>query len=1221
MQPLLNKSSRAQKTAAEESGAPVSPLQILKDPPPKPRTKKPKIEQTESESDASSSQPPPSATSLLFESIASADTKTSDSEINTLQSTSVTESNIPVTAQTYALVHIWDSTTDVATASSTSPPAYSFHLGSNEIQDVLAFIKDKYPSSLRAEIPAPSHTAPAVVSMVDKEVQVQDTELTPIPENRSPAQPQQPQTASPANGSERVIHNREKDVVAQPRPKEKQNRLRDAYKRKHVPNDSNTGVEKEVSRPAKKKRTLRPLFDDDNNLSKVHYDAETGDLILAPDSDDEIIDTSVRKFNPGRYVYKKTPLFKSSKAAKDIRDARLESVDKLYGHSPEPLPAVTPISNMNRVFSFPEYSDDESMDEVEDYNLPLAPKFDRIQAGYDNPESSPFVEHPESIASPTALVRPKDQSAPVTPLSASRRARNWLIGNLSRSVSRFIPRLGTDAQDIPTNPQEAAATDSPQSSLDPAAITRPESVTPTRSQRSPLNLPSMSKSNEFTPRTPLAFESPDTAPNANGYASEFTPSKDAPSFMSQTTDALARLKKASVESPLHFQSPATSGRLSTIVGSENDETPNSAFRGQTPEQPRYGAFNSEPSTGYRGMHTPKFNNSAFTWKSRDIKRAQKPKTLLSNNAFIDTEVERRVSSALEKAAEEKPTVIEKKIKRKRRSSPDVIPNPEGASYGMDLDYFVMSSSDNESDGDEEDPLPSKRPRYNDCMPSPENENEEDLRHARPYQGTMFDKPVRPKSPPANLFESSLSQTEPNGRHIPTNPVHSWRGEDGNMHYVCKLKKNDFEDHPHFKRHRYKENRLEDQIWEENNMAWHDRLWMAKRDGEGEEKRQNEAEAQAEALAIEEENGHLAQRNANEKARVLEEKLVADEKIRKIIQGKMRTAEAAQQARTLAEEKIQSKDFSTPPDQRVESVPSMPSTSAPSSVLPTPARTGIFDFSKSQPASMFGSIYTGSFNSTQSQMQPGNMFASFPPKSNPAGQEPAASIFASSSAQEPTRSFDFTKSQQAPESPSNAFSAPRGSQSSLKDQPVSIFASSSIQKPIGSFNFTRPQPIPQTQAAPKAGPLTEQSPNVLTNPPNTPHVRPAPQNPPRSILKRQSTAANGPELSPLSKARANATMYTPKNPSGLGHVENAQVTPKSSPIQPRPITDPAVIAELKKLRDEDLALVTFSGAGMTHEEAGLLSPEVVAAFDKYYSQSDGENATNHFELHPDESNQH
>ena len=1112
----------------------------------------------------------------------------------------------------------------MATAFSTSPPAYTFHLGSDEIQDVLAFIKDKYPSSLRAEIPAPSHTAPTILSMVDKEVQVQDTELTPIPENRSPAQPQQPLTVSPVNGNERVIHNDEQDVVAQPRPKEKQNRLRDAYKRKHVSNVGDTGVEKEVPRPAKKKRTLRPLFDD----AQVHYDAETGALILAPDSDDEIIGTSTRKFNPGRYVYSKKPLFKSSKAAKDIRDARLESVEKLYGHSPEPLPAITPISNMNRVFSFPEYSDGESMDETEDYDLPLAPKFDRIQAGYDNPESSPFVEHPESIASPTTSVHPEDQPAPVTPLSASRRARNWLIGSLSRSISRFIPGLGTDAQDTPTNSEGAAATDSPQPHLDPAAITRPDSVTPTRTQRSPLNLPSTSKSNESTPKTPLVFESPDTAPNANGYASEFTPSRDAPSFMSQTTDALARLKKTPVESKLHFRSPATSGRLSTIVGSENDETPNPAFRGQTPEQPRYGAFNSEPSTGYRGMHTPKFNNSAFTWKSRDIKRAQKPKTLVGNDALIDTEVRHGVSSASKKAADEKPSTSGKKIKRKRRSSPDVIPNPEGTSYGMDLDYFAISSSDGESDKDEEDPLPGKRPRYNDCMPSPENENEEDLRHARPYQGTMFDKPVRPESPPANLFESSLPQTEPNGRHIPFYPVHSWRGEDGYMHYVCKLKKNDLENHPHFAR-RYKEDRLVLQQWEEEDMAWHDRLWMAKNEEKEKENRQKLAEAQAETLVIEEEEDiRQARRNALGLNRTPEEKLAAEEIVREIIRDKMRPVEeAAQQARTLAKEKIQSKDFSTLPDKRVESASSMSSTSAPSGVLPTPARTGIFDFSMSQPAQnnypapLFASSHTGSFNSTQSQLQPGNLFGSFPPKSNPASQESAASVFASFFAHDPTGKFDITKPHHSSESTSNPSSDPHGSQSALKDQPVSIFASSSIQKPSGSVNFTRPQPTPQAQPAPKAGPLTEQSPNVLTNPPKSPHVRPAPQNPPRSILKRQSTTVNGPELSPLSKARANATMYTPKNPSGLGHVENAQVTPKSSPIQPRPITDPAVIAELKKLREEDLALVTFSGAGMTHEEAGLLSPEVVAAFDKYYSQSDGENAMNHFSLPPDESNQH
>ncbi|KAL4779870.1 hypothetical protein BJX76DRAFT_339505 [Aspergillus varians] len=54
-----------------------------------------------------------------------------------------------------------------------------------------------------------------------------------------------------------------------------------------------------------------------------------------------------------------------------------------------------------------------------------------------------------------------------------------------------------------------------------------------------------------------------------------------------------------------------------------------------------------------------------------------------------------------------------KKKRKRSSSPDVIPNPAGASYGMDLDYFCYSS---DSEDDEAEPsAPQTQPRKVDTL--------------------------------------------------------------------------------------------------------------------------------------------------------------------------------------------------------------------------------------------------------------------------------------------------------------------------------------------------------------------------------------------------------------------------------------------------------------------------------------------------------------------------
>lgn len=52
-----------------------------------------------------------------------------------------------------------------------------------------------------------------------------------------------------------------------------------------------------------------------------------------------------------------------------------------------------------------------------------------------------------------------------------------------------------------------------------------------------------------------------------------------------------------------------------------------------------------------------------------------------------------------------------KKKRKRSPSPDVIPNPKGCSYGMDMDYFCYSSdSEDETNPTSEPTVPQTEPR-------------------------------------------------------------------------------------------------------------------------------------------------------------------------------------------------------------------------------------------------------------------------------------------------------------------------------------------------------------------------------------------------------------------------------------------------------------------------------------------------------------------------------
>jgi hypothetical protein len=111
--------------------------------------------------------------------------------------------------------------------------------------------------------------------------------------------------------------------------------------------------------------------------------------------------------------------------------------------------------------------------------------------------------------------------------------------------------------------------------------------------------------------------------------------------------------------------------------------------------------------------------------------------------FIEAEIERRVKEALEKQQSQEATDTKKGTKRKW-GSPEIIPNPPGCSYGLDLNYFGYNSSDDEF----EDPLPAPRPvkrvRFADDAPStPPSRSIGDPYRATPYTGKVFADP-KPK---------------------------------------------------------------------------------------------------------------------------------------------------------------------------------------------------------------------------------------------------------------------------------------------------------------------------------------------------------------------------------------------------------------------------------------------------------------------------------------------
>lgn len=82
------------------------------------------------------------------------------------------------------------------------------------------------------------------------------------------------------------------------------------------------------------------------------------------------------------------------------------------------------------------------------------------------------------------------------------------------------------------------------------------------------------------------------------------------------------------------------------------------------------------------------------WYGRDKKPIEEPVKAPVENSPSATAVPPEVSaSATARAVEASAPVQSQSKKRKRRLSPDQIPNPAGCSYGMDMDYFTFDSDD------------------------------------------------------------------------------------------------------------------------------------------------------------------------------------------------------------------------------------------------------------------------------------------------------------------------------------------------------------------------------------------------------------------------------------------------------------------------------------------------------------------------------------------------
>ena len=102
-------------------------------------------------------------------------------------------------------------------------------------------------------------------------------------------------------------------------------------------------------------------------------------------------------------------------------------------------------------------------------------------------------------------------------------------------------------------------------------------------------------------------------------------------------------------------------------------------------------------------------------------------------------------------------------KRKRKSSPDIIPLPAGGGYGMVDEYFMVDSSSDDEMVAQETPTkerPSKKARTG----TPDDFTVGSPFKARPYTGTLFTHPDAQGSPEDNVFNEA---NKPDG-HPPLN---------------------------------------------------------------------------------------------------------------------------------------------------------------------------------------------------------------------------------------------------------------------------------------------------------------------------------------------------------------------------------------------------------------------------------------------------------------------
>lgn len=342
-----------------------------------------------------------------------------------------------------------------------------------------------------------------------------------------------------------------------------------------------------------------------------------------------------------------------------------------------------------------------------------------------NTSSTPIGQNQsgDQVAVPTGAeiqTQPEEQPVPETP-------HQWGFGSLARSVSRFVPRLPFSGPRPRATPQDPAVMNAEKLSLHMRdAPTKPDHIITNRDV-----LSSQEQSNNT--RTNGDAQSIEQQPEdiiANKRSLNATATKDSLKIRQQPEKVNANADEGSTESGPAQHHPHTEPRQ---------------FR----DRSRANNASATPQAERRQGRTQQTG-----WKSRAQKQAEKEEKerkvfLAENKRLIDEEVIRQVTAAMrEEEKRRKAEGADATGTKRKRYSPDIIPNPKGCSYGMDLDYFGDSSSDDDAAEKETPTKPSKRARISPREPStPTRKPIGDPTRATPYTGVLFAEP-RP-----NLFDN------------------------------------------------------------------------------------------------------------------------------------------------------------------------------------------------------------------------------------------------------------------------------------------------------------------------------------------------------------------------------------------------------------------------------------------------------------------------------------